>query len=344
MATIYLGRTRDDDGTEQVAAIKVIKQELASQEAFIQMFLDEAHILSRLDHPNVSSALEYGSTGNKHFIAMELLLGRTVKEAWDAAVTRGTSFGFDLPAWICARVARGLHHAHELCDESGQALRLIHRDVNPSNIFLTYGNEVKLFDFGLAKAKGSRHATKTGIIKGKVSYLSPEQIQLLPLDRRSDIYTLGVTLWELTTMSRLFQYDTDGEVVSAIRVGLVPDAREFVPHYPDELWPIVSRALRHDRADRYATAKELADDLDRFVLSRRPGVGWMEGRLGALLDDLFAGERQRQEGWLQRTSVRAQGADPTTLRPPAPMMPIHPSGLDPIPRPPRVPKITTPRG
>jgi serine/threonine protein kinase len=232
MATIYLGRASEGEETEHVAAIKVIKQELASQEAFIQMFLDEAHILARLDHPNVSSALEYGSTGNQHFIAMELLLGRTVKEAWDAAVARGSSFGFDLPAWICARVARGLHHAHELCDESGQPLRLIHRDVTPSNIFLTYGNEVKLFDFGLAKAKGSRHATKAGIVKGKVAYLSPEQIKLLPLDRRSDIYTLGVTLWELTTMSRLFQYDTDGEVVSAIRAGLVPDAREFVPHIP----------------------------------------------------------------------------------------------------------------
>jgi eukaryotic-like serine/threonine-protein kinase len=343
MATVYLGRVRDDAGEERVAAIKVVKQELAGQDEFVQMFLDEAHILSLLHHPNLSAALEYGTSGDRHFIAMEFLMGRTVKEVWDAAVAQGSSLGFDLPAWICARVADGLFYAHGLCDGGGNPLHLIHRDVNPGNIFLTYGNEVKLFDFGLAKAKGKRHTTRAGVIKGKVSYLSPEQIEMLPLDGRSDIYALGVALWELTTMRRLFQASTDLEVVAAIRAGRVPDARELAPNYPDRLWSIVSKALQRDRADRYATAKELADDLDRFVLERRPGAGWMQGRLAALLDDLFLGERKRQDGWLPRTTSHPAAGGLPMVQPPAPMMPLHPSALDGSPRPPRPPKVPTRR-
>ena len=341
MATVYLGRARDEAGKERVAAIKVVRKELESQEEFVQMFLDEAHILSLLHHPNLSRALGYGTAGAQHFIAMELLLGRTVKDVWDAAVAQGSSLGFDLPAWICARVAHGLHHAHELGNESGRPLNIIHRDVTPSNIFLTYGNEVKLFDFGLAKARGKRHATKAGIVKGKVSYLSPEQIEMVPIDRRADIYALGITLWEATTMRRLFQARTDLEVVNAIKAGRVPDATKLTADYPEKLWPIVVRALQRDRASRYATAKELADDLDRFVMARRPGVGWMEGRLGGLLDTLFVGERKRQDAWLKKApTVRL--ADLPTLQAPAPMMPLLPSGLDVIPRPPRLPRISKP--
>jgi eukaryotic-like serine/threonine-protein kinase len=340
MATIYLGREHDPNGLQHVAAIKVIKQELAEQEEFVHMFMDEAKILSLLDHPNVSSALAHGVTDNQRFIVMDLLLGRTVLDTWRVAADRGISFDLDMAAWIGGRVAHGLHHAHELRDETGQPIHLIHRDVTPSNIFLTYGGEVKLFDFGLAKAKGRRHATKSGVVKGKVSYFSPEQIEMLPLDRRSDVYTLGVTLWELTTMTRLFHRDTDLEAVFAIRSGLVPDARQIVDGYPDELWNIVAKALRQDRDGRYATAEELAHDLDRFVEAcGATGPKRMPERIGDVLDDLFPGERERQAGWLRQTAAQGRSVSGATMPPPAPMLPMPneaPESLRPpsLPRPP----------
>jgi serine/threonine-protein kinase len=337
MATIYLGRERDPGGHGHVAAIKVIKQELAQQDEFVQMFMDEAKILSLLNHPNLTSALQYGVTGNQRFIAMELLLGRTVLDAWQACSARELSFGLDLSAWIGARVADGLHYAHELRDETGQLIQLIHRDVTPSNIFLTYEGEVKLFDFGLAKAKGRRHATKAGVVKGKVSYFAPEQIEMLPLDRRSDIYTLGVTLWELTTMTRLFQRETDVDAVFAIRAGLVPDPREIVDGYPDELWRIIGKALDMDRDKRYSTADDLARDLDRFVQSFGGlASSRMPDRIRELLGDLFPGERERQAAWLRATSASGSRASGVTVSPPAPMLPmpaVGPESMPPAPRP-----------
>jgi serine/threonine-protein kinase len=342
MATIYLGRQRDPSGLQHVAAIKVIKQELAEQDEFVQMFMDEAKILSLLHHPNVSSALEHGVTDNQRFIVMELLLGRTLLDVWQACSNRELPFDLDLAAWIGGRVAYGLHHAHELYDEAGQPLALIHRDVTPSNVFLTYDGEVKLFDFGLAKTQGRRHATRAGVVKGKVSYFSPEQVDMLPLDRRSDIYTLGVTLWELTTMSRLFQRDTDLEAVFAIRAGLVPDPREIIDGYPDELWRIVAKALHHDRDARYSTADELADDLDRFVAAGAdPADSPMPQRIVDLLVDLFPGERERQAGWLTQTSALGRSAAGPTMPPPAPILPMPEGGPESV-RPPRPPAL--PRG
>jgi eukaryotic-like serine/threonine-protein kinase len=324
MATIYLARERDAGELQHIAAIKVIRDELAHLEDYVQMFGDEAKVLSLLSHPNIASAIEQGVEGNERYIVMDLLLGRTVLDVWNACSTRGIAIDLDLAAWICARVACGLHHAHEVRDEAGQSLHLIHRDVTPSNVFLTYDGDVKLFDFGLAKSRGKRHATKAGVVKGKVSYFSPEQVELVPLDRRSDIYTLGVTLWELTTMSRLFQRESDMDAIAAIRAGLVPDAREVVEEYPDELWQVVKRALAHDRDARYPTAEELARDLDRFVESGRLlPAKVMRERIGALLDDLFPGERERQDGWLQSTSIRGgKSIHPPTLPPPAPMLPM----------------------
>ena len=325
MATIYLGRTVDPNGADRVAAIKVIKHELAHKDEFIQMFLDEAKILSLLHHPNINGTLQYGTSQDQHFIAMDLLLGRTLLDVWDAAVDKGIVLPIGLVAWICAGVAHGLHYAHELKDEDGAPLHVIHRDANPSNGFLTYDGQVKRFDFGLAKSRGRRYVSQAGIIKGKMAYLSPEQIELLPLDRRSDVFTLGVTLWELTTMRRLFLRDTHLETVFAIRAGLVEDPREIVDGYPDALWTILKRALEPDRDARYATAQELAVALDGFVGAEEAAL--MPARLGRLLDDLFVGERQRQMGWLKETSAFEASDSPVTMRPPAPMIPRVGDGL-----------------
>jgi eukaryotic-like serine/threonine-protein kinase len=321
MATVFLGRATGPGGEARVAAVKAIKTELSQQEQFVHMFLDEAKILSRLEHPNVARTLEFGIAEEQHFIAMELLLGRTLLDVWDACVERSLPLRLDLAAWICARVAEGLHYAHELCDEDGTWLHVVHRDVNPSNIFLTFEGEVKLFDFGLARARGRRHKTEAGIVKGKVAYLAPEQLDQLPVDRRSDVFTLGTTLWEMTTMRRLFKRDHDLATVLAIKEGKVADPRALVAGYPEALWTIVQRALAKDRDARYQRASDLAHDLDTFVGSQPAGT--FQRLIGQLLDDLFQGDRERQMAWLETTQTLSPRSAKATIAPPAPLPSVN---------------------
>jgi serine/threonine-protein kinase len=331
MATVYLGRARTPKGDVRLAAVKVIRHELRRDDRFVKMFLDEAKVLSRLTHPNIAATYEYGTDDEQHFIAMELLVGRTLADVWNACKERKVALRLDHAAWIAARVADALHHAHELTDEEGAPLHVIHRDVNPSNVFLTFDGEVKLFDFGLAKSKGGRDASSTGIIKGKLPYLSPEQVSQMPLDRRSDIYMLGTTLWEMTTMRRLFKRDDDAETIMAVRAGLVPDPRATVRTYPEELWHIVRRALRRDRDERYPTAAELAADLDAFV-SEKSGDEDMQLLGGAILDALFPGEREKRALWLRSANVQRKETPRATMPPPATVVGAHTPSMVPPPR------------
>ena len=322
MASVYIGRAlrergeagEGDEETEERVALKVIRDELAHDEEFKSMFIDEAKILAQLSHPNVIRTLEFGVTGHHRFIAMELLSGRTYSDVWDLLVVKGEHIDFWLAAWICARVAEGLHSAHELVDETGQPLGVIHRDVNPSNIFLTHGGEVKLIDFGLAKARVRLSKSADGIVKGKIPYLAPEQAHGQPIDRRIDVYALGATLWESVTMKRLFKRDTDVDTLRAIRDAKVPDVRQMIEGFPDELWYIIEKSLRVDRDARYDDADEFRRELDGFVGARASD---MKGELSALLTRLFPGQEARQAQWERAaTSVRVPKH---TMPPPAPV-------------------------
>jgi serine/threonine protein kinase len=314
MASVYIGRATLDDGSEERVALKVIRDELAHDEQFKSMFIDEAKILAQLSHPNVIKTLEYGVTGAHRFIAMELLSGRTYSDVWDLLVVKAQRMSPWLAAWLCARVAEGLHHSHELVDDLGQSLGVIHRDVNPSNIFLTHGGEVKLIDFGLAKARVRLSKSADGIVKGKIPYLAPEQAHGRPIDRRIDVYALGATLWESVTMKRLFKRATDIDTLRAIREAKVPDVRTMIEGFPPDLWYIIEKSLREDRDARYETADELRKELDEFVGARLPE---MKEELSALLTDLFPGQEARQARWEQAaTSVRLPMH---TMPPPAPV-------------------------
>ena len=314
MATVFIGRATREDGTEERVALKVIRDELAHDEQFKSMFIDEAKILAQLSHPNVIQTLEYGVTGHHRFIAMELLSGRTYSDVWDLLVVKGDKMQIALAAWLCARVAEGLHSAHELADETGHSLHVIHRDVNPSNIFLTHGGDVKLIDFGLAKARVRLSKSADGIVKGKIPYLAPEQAHGKPIDRRIDIYALGATLWESVTMKRLFKRDTDVDTLRAIREAKVPDVRTMIEGFPDELWTIIAKSLSEKADDRYDTSDDLRRALDAYVGARAPQ---MHEDLGALLSRLFPGQEARQAKWEKAaTSVRAPNY---TMPPPAPV-------------------------
>ncbi|MDB4993136.1 MAG: serine/threonine protein kinase, partial [Myxococcaceae bacterium] len=317
MATVFVGRAHQPDGSEKVVALKVIKDELLQKDTFVHMFLDEAKILSQLSHPNVIDTIECGIEGEHRYIAMELLLGRSVADAWDAVTATGSRFEPKLAAWICARIADGLHYAHELKDPSGNPLHVIHRDVNPTNIFLTYDGRVKLIDFGLAKAVGRRSKSAQGIVKGKIPYLAPEMIGEAEIDRRADIYTLGITLWEITTGERLFKRKTDIDTLQAIQKAQVPDPTEKIAGYPEELASIVKRALEPDRNKRWSTAAQIAAALDAFIGD--VGDDEMRSQLETFLERTFPGERDKQDAWLEEAMHGERAGLNTTVRPPAPV-------------------------
>lgn len=333
MATIYLGKGRDPSGAERLAAVKVIRHELRADERFVKMFLDEARMLARLSHPNIAATYGFGTDDDEHYIAMELLVGRTLAEVWDACKERKLALRVEHAAWIAARIAEALHHAHELKDDDGVPLHVVHRDVNPSNVFLTFDGEVKLFDFGLAKSASRRSASKSGIVKGKLPYLSPEQVEQLPLDRRSDIYMLGTTLWEMTTMRRLFKRDDDAETLMAVRAGLVPDPRARMPAYPEALWHVVRLALRRDREERFATAEEFARALDAFVVDACGSLDDMPARTSEILDALFPGEREKRAMWLRSVNVQRREPTSKTMPPPATLVGAHTPSMAPPPLP-----------
>lgn len=294
MASIYLARVAD--APEQVVAVKAMRHDLRANENLEKMFYDEANLQLRLVHPSIVRTLEFGVEGDQRYIAMELMLGKTLASVYDACVERGLRMEPDIVAYVGARVCEALHHAHELTDDRGRPLAIIHRDVNPGNVFVTFGGEIKLFDFGMAKAAERSAESSPGIVKGKLPYLAPEQIMQLPLDRRGDIFGLGTSLWELLTSTRLFRRDTDVETVRAVHVGPIPEVRSIVREVPARLAEIVHRALERNREHRYPTAEAMARELHDFLGERK---SLAPTRIGAMLDELFPGERRRQTGWLK---------------------------------------------
>jgi serine/threonine-protein kinase len=317
MATVYLGRQSTGHGNffGRLVALKVIKEEFSRNPEFVTMFLDEAKILSSLAHPNLVQVVEVGSEGSRLFIAMELLMGQSLWEVWNACRVRGVRLRYDLIAWVGARVAEGLQSAHEMRDAHGQPLQLVHRDVNQSNIFLTYDGQVKVIDFGLATAKGRAYKTAAGVVKGKIAYLAPEQVAGgLPIDRRADTFALGTTLWELTTDRRLFRGKDDTETLKRIHTAEVPNPMTLVQGYPPLLWETLNRALQRDRNARYPTALDFSRALD--VVARSEGRIVDARALADVMRELFRVEHERDSVWLAEASASDRPAPKETMHPP----------------------------
>lgn len=312
MATLYLGR---ETGADRLVALKVIKDEFSLNREFVDMFLDEAKIVSKLSHPNVVTLYELGTEGNRLFIAMELLQGQSLWSVWEACRRRRVRVRYDTAAWIGARVAEGLHHAHELVDAAGAPLHVVHRDVNASNIFLTYDGRVKVIDFGLAKARNRISRTAAGIVKGKLAYMSPEQTVGKPLDRRTDVFALATTLWELTCDRRLFKGPDDVATLTAVHDAKVPDPTTLIEGYPPKLWAVLKKALARDREKRYATALDMARALDAVAQGEQREV--TQATVAEVMRTLFDNERARVAAWIAEVSEAAPHRHMKTLRPPA---------------------------
>jgi serine/threonine-protein kinase len=328
MAVVYLGRRHDPTPGE--FALKVIHPRLARDQGFIGMFLDEARLTARLSHPNIVKVYEQQNDGRNLFIAMELLLGQTLTRVWEATSHRDTPLGYEVIAWIGARVADGLRHAHELVDEEGVHLEVVHRDINPSNVFITYRGQVKIIDFGLAKALDRVTTTEVGIVKGKLAYMSPEQLFGNPVDHRADLFSLGTTLWEMTCGRRLFKGETDLETTRKVQAAIVPHPAVLLPGYPPALASILLRALAKDPDVRYQTAEELGRDLDAFV--EASGKVVTPAVLLAIMRDLFPGECDRDATWYEQAAeqTHTEPLSPLMLRPPVrPAAPGRPASVPP---------------
>lgn len=258
MAEVYLAIQRGLHGFARPVVIKRILPHLACDRDFVQMFLDEARLAARLHHPNIVQILDLGSEDGEYFIAMELLEGENLAElALLAEVDQETPFPPLLAAAIGAEVAEGLEYAHTLQDASGNPLHLVHRDVSPQNIVVLWSGEVKIIDFGVARAASQLHATDAGVRKGKLHYMSPEQCQNKAVDARTDVFALGVVLWELLAGERLRKGDSEGAVVWAITAVEPPPLAAFRPVPPD-LTAVVEKALEKDPACRFQSTGEMA--------------------------------------------------------------------------------------
>ncbi|MEZ4220275.1 MAG: protein kinase [Polyangiaceae bacterium] len=298
MASVHLARADGPGGFQKWVAIKRIHKHLAEDETFIRMFLDEARIAARISHPNVAQVFDLGKHRDTYWIAMEYLHGEPVREVMRAVEEAGAPLmGPQVAAKIVSDSAEGLHAAHELRDKGGNLLNLVHRDVTPHNLFLTYEGAIKVVDFGIAKVTGRLANTRAGTLKGKLAYMSPEQVRGGAIDRRTDIFALGVVLWELTTGRRLFRMDSDLETLERVQACVVPPPSTVIQNYPVELESIVMRALAKDAARRYQSARDMSRALQQYLMRAAAFVGPEE--IGAYVKHVLSDRYQRREAHLQ---------------------------------------------
>ncbi len=312
MATVYLARTEGPAGFDKVVALKRIHPHLAKEKAFIDMFLDEARIASRISHPNVCSVFDFGEADGSFFIAMEYVMGETVSRLIRRLRTEKEHYKDPrlpgLAAKIIASACDGLHAAHELKGDSGELLQVVHRDVSPQNLFLAYDGTVRVVDFGIARAAGRLHETRTGTVKGKLAYMPPEQARKLAVDRRADVWALGVVLWEILCAKRLFKRANDVETILAVINDPIPAPSEVRKTVPEELDRIVMKALARDRDDRYATAREMGRELHRFLGTLDEPV--TNGDLADWMDELFPVEKKQRLELIAEARRTRSGAVP----------------------------------
>ena len=299
MATVWVARERHDDPSlERLVAVKAMLAELADEPEFTRMFIDEVRLVRSIRHPNVVEIFDVGESEGVMWMSMEWVQGESLHTIIAEAGKR-RAIPPEMAVRIIADVAAGLNAAHELRDASGALRGVVHRDVSPHNILIGTNGAIKLVDFGVAKALGRvSESTRAGQLKGKFGYMSPEQALGRPVDRRSDVFSLGIVLFELTTSRRLFRGESDVETLKLVISGQVPSPSSIDPSYPPELERIVLRALERDPRLRYQTAAEFEQDLRGFLKAERVVVP--QSGIAGLLKRVV-GERIEQ----RRRAIRA---------------------------------------
>ena len=269
MAEVFVAEALSLQGFKKRVAIKRVLPHLASNKNFIGMFLDEARLGARLNHANVVTVFDIGQADNTYFIVMEYVDGCNLKKVIEWLRQAGRQFPLKEAIYICIEACRGLGFAHDITDDDGLILNIVHRDVSPPNILISKRGEVKVTDFGLAKATTQLEKTDPGVVKGKFSYLSPEAALGQEVDSRADIFALGIVLWEMLAGRRLFLGESDFQTVKLVQQANVPSIQRLNPEADSEFEEILGKALTRDPADRYQTAREFADALAGYLFSRK---------------------------------------------------------------------------
>ncbi|HEY5950600.1 MAG TPA: serine/threonine-protein kinase [Kofleriaceae bacterium] len=308
MAQIYLARQSGLGAFERHVVLKTILRERATDQRFVTMFLDEAKLAATLNHQNIAQVYEVDQADGAYFMAMEYVHGENARAILETTLRRGWTIPLELAVMIISGAAAGLHHAHERKGKAGQPLNIVHRDVSPANIMVGYDGSVKVLDFGIAKAEERATKTVGGTIKGKYGYMSPEQCKGKPIDRRSDIFALGICLYELTTLRRAFKGNDDFETMKRIVAGDVILPSVVVPGYPRELEAIVLTAMANDVNARFQTSQEMIEALDAFAV--RAKLTGSNTAMGRFMVQLFGSKR---EPWVEG----AAGTDRTQISDPS---------------------------
>jgi len=332
MAEVYRARPRSS--TDRLMAIKCMRPDLAKESRFIEMFIREGKLAVLLDHKNIVRTVEIGRIEGRYFIAMEYISGKDLTQVLRKCQEVGQRIPVPHAVYITSKICDGLHHAHRLTDASGRPLNIVNRDVSPSNVRVSYEGDVKLLDFGIAQAM-LKFTSEIGVLKGKFSYMSPEQIRGMPLDFRTDVFSTGIILHEMLTTEKLFRGDSEFDLMEKVRKADVSPPSKFNRRVPKELDAIVLRALAREPADRYQSAQEFADALREALDRYQFRTDELRDFLRGFFKDDYHEERQLMAACLHAAvdeavdEVDVEELDPVPDDPPSPKPPVEAPLLSP---------------
>jgi len=294
MGEVFLARQEGPAGFSKTVVVKRILPSVASDEMFVSMFLDEARLAAMLEHPPVVQIFDLGLEDGTYFIAMEYIHGLSLRAIRQRLVHRSRSFPPELLARVCSQALQGLHYAHTLSDEAGTPLQIVHRDVSPDNLLIGFNGVTKVVDFGIAKAAVNVSTTRAGMVRGKFAYMAPEQLTGKPMDARTDIYAMGVLLYELLTGQRPFHANSEPGLIRAILQDQVSPPRESNPAVPAALEAVVMRAMTRHPEHRFESAEQMSLALETYIQSTGKTV--TNAHIGALVRELFPEQANKLPG------------------------------------------------
>jgi serine/threonine protein kinase len=318
MAEVFLAKRVGMKGFEKLLAIKRIHPQFSENEEFIAMFIDEAKLAAKLNHRNIVQIYDFGSQQGSYYIAMEYIFGKDLRSILKKSKERGERFPLAQCAYIITEAAKGLEYAHTLKDHFGKPLQIIHRDISPQNILISYEGEIMLADFGIAKAASKSTETRAGVLKGKILYMSPEQAWGKPIDRRTDLYSLGVVLYEMVTQRKIFDTDSEFSMLEKVRNAVVEFPPNVFENIPNNFLQVVQKALDKNPDHRYQSAHDMRVDLENYLLTTQERLS--EKGISNYLKHLFREEIEEERKILTEGTeilVEKLAAEEPVLKPTA---------------------------
>jgi len=314
MAEVFKAKRSGVEGFEKIVAMKRILPHLSDNKEFVDMFVDEAKMVAGLTHPNIVQIFDLGRIDKSYYIAMEYVHGRDLRTIMRRAREKGLRMPLDLSLRVVGQVCGALEYAHRKKDERGRPMEIVHRDVSPQNILISFEGDVKLVDFGIAKAATKASNTDRGALRGKLLYMSPEQAWGRPIDRRSDVFSLGIVLYEMVTETKPFVgAGTEVSILELVRQCVITPAREINPRVPEALDRVIMQALAREPDDRYQDAGQMQRGLERFLRERPPVSARDLARFLELLFDRAEREDGGERPPAPEPSLEAHTPEPMPL-------------------------------